>query len=243
MWNWIIGFQRDIYLAFAEHIRAFAEGGSFTAFLAFLPIGIAFGSVHAMTPGHSKALLATYLAGSSAGLWRALLTSMVLALTHVFMSVAIVLLSLPLVNIMFGGSGPGSSPVLENLSRGLLGLIGGWMVWRAFYGHSHSHYDQREGIAVGIMAGLIPCPLTLFIMNFAALHQVVAVGVLFAISMMMGIALTLGAVAVAAVLFRDQIARLLATRPMLLQYTSKSLEALAGIVLVLVAVVELVPSA
>lgn len=237
MWTWIIGFQREIYLAFAEHIRGFAEGGSLVAFLAFLPMGIAFGAVHAMTPGHSKALLATYLAGSSAGVWRALLTSMALSFTHVFISVAIVLLSLPLVDIMFGGSGPGSSPALENLSRGLLGLIGVWMIWRARSRRGHTHHD-REGIAVGVMAGLIPCPLTLFIMNFAVLHQVVFVGVLFAVSMMAGIALTLGTVAVAAVLFRNQIAHLLEARPRLLDYTSKVLKTLAGLVLIVVAILE-----
>ncbi|MBY3093551.1 ABC transporter permease [Rhizobium laguerreae] len=238
MWTWIIGFQREIYLAFADHIRAFAEGGSLAAFLPFLPMGIAFGSVHAITPGHSKALLATYIAGSSAGMWRALLTSMALSFTHVFVSVAIVLFSLPLVNMMFGGSGPGSSPILENLSRGLLGVIGVWMIWRAFSRRSHVHHDG-EGIVVGVMAGLIPCPLTLFIMNFAVLHQVVFVGVLFAVSMMVGIALTLAVVAVAAVLFRSRIARLLEARPTLLDYTSKSLETLAGLVLISVAAIEL----
>lgn len=238
MWAWIIDVQRDIYLAFGEHIRSFAEGGSLVAFLAFLPMGIAFGSVHAMTPGHSKVLLATYLAGSSAGAWRALLTSMVLSLTHVFMSVAIVLLSLPLVNVMFGGRGPGSAPVLENLSRGLLGVIGLWMVWRALSRHGHAHHD-REGIAFGFMAGLIPCPLTLFIMNYAVLHHVVPVGILFAVSMMLGIALTLGAVALASVLFRKQVGHLLERQPRVFGTVSKTLEVLAGLVLVTVAAAEL----
>lgn len=117
MWTWIVEFQRDIYLAFADHIKAFAAGTGWTAFLAFLPMGVVFGAVHAMTPGHSKTVLATYLAGSSSGMWRALLVSLALSFTHVTMSVLIVLLSLPLVSVMFGGSGPGSSPILEMASR------------------------------------------------------------------------------------------------------------------------------
>lgn len=32
MWTWIIGFQREIYLALAEHILGFADGGSLVAF-------------------------------------------------------------------------------------------------------------------------------------------------------------------------------------------------------------------
>lgn len=41
--------ERRIYLAFAEHIKAFALGGSWATLAAFLPMGIAFGAIHAMT--------------------------------------------------------------------------------------------------------------------------------------------------------------------------------------------------
>ena len=139
---------------------------------------------------------------------------------------------------MFGGNGPGSSPVLEDISRGMLGVIGVWMAWRAIArGRSTQH--GREGVAFGFMAGMVPCPLTLFIMSFAVLHQVVTVGVLLAVSMMLGIALSLGAVAVAAVVFRNQAARLLGRCPRLLQLSARSLEAIAGLVLLAVAIVEL----
>lgn len=93
--QWIVEIQRDIYLAFAEHIKAFALGGSWTAFAAFLPMGIVFGAVHAMTPGHSKSVLATYLTGSSEGIGRSLLVSLALSFTHVTLAVLIALLSLP----------------------------------------------------------------------------------------------------------------------------------------------------
>ncbi len=115
----IVDIQRDIYLAFAEHIKTFANGDGWTA---FLPMGIVFGAVHAMTPGHSKAVLATYLTGSSAGMKRGLLVSIALSTTHVTMAVLIAPFSLPLVSVMLGSAG--SAPLLEDLSRGLLGLIG-----------------------------------------------------------------------------------------------------------------------
>ncbi len=142
MWPWIIDVQRDIYLEFGEHIKEYANGSGWSAFLAFLPMGIAFGAVHAMTPGHSKSILATYLAGSSLGMLRGLLVSLALSFTHVMMSVLIALLSLPLVSIMFGGTGAGSSPILENVSRGLLGVIGIWMLWSALLREPHSHGER-----------------------------------------------------------------------------------------------------
>ena len=49
MWQFVIDIQRDIYFGFADHIKAFANGTGWAAFIAFLPMGVAFGAVHAMT--------------------------------------------------------------------------------------------------------------------------------------------------------------------------------------------------
>ncbi|WP_426127683.1 nickel/cobalt transporter [Pararhizobium sp. PWRC1-1] len=236
MWPWIIDVQRDIYLAFGEHIKAFASGSGWGAFLAFLPMSIAFGAVHAMTPGHSKSILATYLAGSSLSMVRGLLVSLALSFTHVAMSVVIAMFSLPLVSIMFGGTGAGSSPILESVSRGLLGVIGIWMLWSALFRGPHG---DQQGIVVGLSAGLIPCPLTLFVMTFAISRGVPEAGIMFAIVMMIGVALTLSSVALAAVFFRQQMVHLFETRPKLISRLTKGLQAASGAVLVLVAVHEL----
>jgi ABC-type nickel/cobalt efflux system permease component RcnA len=178
----IVDVQRDIYLAFAEHIKTFANGGGWTTFLAFVPMGIVSGAVHALTPGHSKAVLATYLTGSSAGMTRGLSVSIALSVTHVTMAVLMALFSLPLVSVMLGSAG--SAPLLEDVSRGLLGAIGVWMLWSALF-RPH-HHGEGESIAVGFMAGLIPCPLTLFVMTFAMTRGVPEAGILFAIVMMTG---------------------------------------------------------
>ncbi|TWA26029.1 ABC-type nickel/cobalt efflux system permease component RcnA [Sinorhizobium medicae] len=232
----IVDIQRDIYLAFAEHIKTFANGGGWTAFLAFLPMGIVFGAVHAMTPGHSKAVLATYLTGASAGMRRGLVVSLALSATHVTMAVVIALFSLPLVSVMLGSAG--SAPLLEDVSRGLLGLIGAWMLWSAFFRPPHVH-GEGEGVAVGFMAGLIPCPLTLFVMTFAMSRGVPEAGIMFALVMMTGVAITLSSVALATVFFRTQIEKLLETRHALLTKVSKAVEAVTGLTLVIIAMREI----
>ena len=232
----VVDIQRDIYLALAQHIKAFAVGGSWGAFLAFLPLGIVFGAVHALTPGHSKSILATYLTGSSAGVGRGLAVSLALSFTHVTMAVVIAWFSLPLVSRMLGSAG--DTPALQNLSRGLLGLIGLWMFWSAIFRPAHTHGD-KEGIAVGLMAGLIPCPLTLFVMTFSMSRAVPVAGLLFAVVMMLGVMITLSVTALIVIVFRQQVARLLAERPKLIAGLSKGIEAVAGLILVAVAVREI----
>lgn len=200
-------------------------------------MGVAFGAVHALTPGHSKSVLATYLTGSSMKAHRALMVSMALSFTHVTMAVLIALLALPLVSHSFVDAG--SAPALPAISRGLLGVIGLWMLWSALFRPAHTH-SGGEGVAVGFMAGLVPCPLTLFVMTFAMLHQVVITGLLFAVSMMIGVCVTLSVVALLSVAFRQQLRFLMSRRPKLLAAVSKSIEAAAGAILVAVAVHEIV---
>ena len=232
MFQTLVEFQRTIYLTLGEQIKLLSAGGGWLAFMAFLPMGILFGAAHALTPGHSKAVLATYLAGSDASVRRGLLVSLTLSFTHVTIAVLIAALSLPLVSIALGSVG--RAPLLEDVSRGLLGLIGVWMIWRAFR-HGH-HHHKHEGEAVGVMAGLIPCPLTLFAMTFAISRGVPVAGILFAITMMVGVALTLSCVAVLSILFRERLVHFFDSRPRLFDIISRTIEGIAGLVLAGVAV-------
>ncbi|MER8719856.1 sulfite exporter TauE/SafE family protein [Mesorhizobium sp. M0999] len=227
----LIEYQRTIYLALAEQIKLLQTGGDWLAFMAFVPMGIVFGAAHALTPGHSKAVLATYLAGSDATVSRGLLVSLTLSFTHITIAVLIAVLSLPLVSIALGSVG--RAPFLEDISRGLLGLIGIWMLWRAIrQGHHHDH----EAEIVGVMAGLIPCPLTLFVMTFAISRGVPAAGILFAITMMLGVALTLSCVAILSILFRQRLMNFLDGRPRVFEAISRAAEGVAGLLLTGVAV-------
>ncbi|MES0015596.1 sulfite exporter TauE/SafE family protein [Mesorhizobium sp. M0036] len=227
----LVEYQRTIYLALAEQIKLLQTGGDWLAFMAFLPMGVVFGAAHALTPGHSKAVLATYLAGSDASVSRGLLVSLALSFTHITIAVLIAVLSLPLVSIALGSVG--RAPLLEDISRGLLGLIGIWMLWRAV---RHGHHHHHEGKVVGVMAGLIPCPLTLFVMTFAISRGVPGAGILFAITMMLGVALTLSCVAILSVLFRQRLMRFFDRSPRVFEAISRGVEGLAGLLLAGVAV-------
>jgi ABC-type nickel/cobalt efflux system permease component RcnA len=60
-------------------------------------------------------------------------------------------------------------------------------------------------------------------------------GLAFAAMMMLGVATTLSTVALATVFFRQALAALIASRPMLLDGVSRVIEGLAGLILVLIA--------
>jgi ABC-type nickel/cobalt efflux system permease component RcnA len=64
MLGFIVDIQRDIRGALSDDIAAFAASGDWSSLLAVLPLGTVFGAAHALTPGHSKSVLAAYVAGS-----------------------------------------------------------------------------------------------------------------------------------------------------------------------------------
>src|SRR3954465_2893683 len=141
--NALVEAQRWIYASLTATLSAFASTRDWGALAAVLPLGTAFGAVHALTPGHGKTVLASYLVGSRLAAVRSLAVAGVLALTHVGSAVILALAASSLVTRTLGGVG--RAPLLENLSRGLLAAIGAWLLWRAWRGRAHL---RGEGLMV-----------------------------------------------------------------------------------------------
>ena len=228
--------QRWIYGTLTGGITEFADTRNWATLAAVFPLGIVFGAIHALTPGHGKSVLASYVVGSRIAVLRSLGVASVLALTHVGSAVILALLAAPLVSRTLGG-GVGRAPVLEMLSWGLLTVIGLWFLIRALGGRPHAHH---EGVVVGIVAGLIPCPLTLFVMVYALSHAVPAAGLTFAAAMLIGIAFTLSTVALAVILAREGVVYLLDHYGGSIARISRMLDLASGLLLIAIGFVELV---
>jgi ABC-type nickel/cobalt efflux system permease component RcnA len=236
MMHWLGEVQRAIYGSVGGYLAAFASSQDWVALLTILPLGIVFGAVHALTPGHSKTLLASYLIGSRLSLLRGFAVSSVLASTHVMSSVLIALFAVHLLTRTLGGAG--RAPLAEDISRGLLVLIGAWFVFRALRGQAH--HPKQEGITVGFIAGLVPCPLTLFVMVTALARGVPTAGLMFAASMFLGIALTLGLVAAFAIFGRNIATTLMIRHGASIVFVARVLDGLAGVLLVGLGLRELI---
>lgn len=234
MFGDIVALQRWIYGALTADLDLFAADRSWLTLMAMLPAGVVFGAVHAMTPGHGKSILASYLLGSRLAALRAFLVAAVLAVTHVGTAVLIAVLALPLVRRTLVGAG--EAPAAEYLSRGLLIAIGLWLILRAWRGRSHLH---GEGLAVGFVAGLVPCPLTLIVMFYALGRGVPEAGLTFAAAMAVGVLATLASVALVTILARGWAVRLMERFGASAQTLGRVLDAVAGCLVIMLAGREL----
>lgn len=234
MLAFLVEVQRTIHASLSADIAAFATDRNWAALLAVLPVGVLFGAAHALTPGHSKALLATYVAGSGAGAAKAFLTALTLAVTHIASAVIIASAANWLVSRSLTSAG--QTPALELASRLLLVGIGLWLVARAVWRRPHM---PGEGLAVGFMAGLVPCPLTLFLMFYATSKGVPEAGLTFAMAMLLGVGSVLVVVALLSALARRHVAALTSRHGVTLGQASRMIDIGAGLLLVTLALVEL----
>jgi nickel/cobalt transporter (NicO) family protein len=234
-WGWLVAVQRAISAELALLLRTFAETQDWAMLAGYLPLAIAFGAAHALTPGHSKTVLALFVAGSGANIARGIGTATILSATHIAISVLVVVLALPVVSLAFGEVG--RARILEDVSRGLLGIVGLWLLVAAMRGQSVR--EHHEGAAFGVVAGLIPCPLTLFVMTLASARGVPEAGLAFAAMMLIGVAAVLTSVAALAVAARAAFGQLVARSAPALVSLSRVVLGSTGAVLVLIALQQL----
>jgi ABC-type nickel/cobalt efflux system permease component RcnA len=232
--EFLVGLQSGIHTSLSDDIAAFALTRDWLALLAVLPLGMLFGSIHALTPGHSKAVLATYIVGSGMSPWKAMGTAFALSVTHIGSAVLLALVGSALVTRTIVGAG--QAPALEMASRLLLVAIGLWLVASAIWHRPHLH---GEGVAAGFFAGLVPCPLTLFIMVFAVSHGVPEAGLVFAVAMLVGVGGILVIVALVSAFASHAILKMLDLHGQSVQRFARMLHILAGLTLVALAATEL----
>jgi len=232
--GWLVALQATIHGAVADHIQAFAGSGDWLTLLAVLPIGMLFGAAHGLTPGHNKMVLASYVVGDSVPALRASLIALVLTAVHIGSAVVIATGASFLVSRTITSAG--QAPLLETVSRILLVVIGLWLVLRAVLGRPHAH---GEGLGFAVVAGLIPCPLTLFVMVLAMSQGVPEAGLVFAIAMLAGVGLVLIMVALVASFGGQILARSLARHGTSTARAARVLEGMAGVTLIAIALVAL----
>jgi nickel/cobalt transporter (NicO) family protein len=188
--------------------------------LGSLVVALFWGTVHALSPGHGKAIITAYLVGQRGTPRHAALLGLIVTVTHTIGVFTLGLVTLLLSQFVV----PDDLYPWLNFGSGLLVVGIGASVLRARWrhrqahrhGHDHHHHHDhghddlspRSLLAVGISGGLIPCPSALVVLLAAiSLHRI-AFGLLLIVAFSMGLALTITGIGLVAVLAKRAFARL-----------------------------------
>jgi nickel/cobalt exporter len=196
--------QRWLYESATSGLKVIAGGNSDpVAFAAALAFAAIFGFVHALMPGHGKLALVSYYLGRPSRMLGGVVTSAILILTHVGSAVVIVLAGFAVLRHTLGGVG--RAPAFELASSLLVIVIGTWLLVRALrHSHDHQSLDSR---ALAFATGLVPCPLTTFIMVYASTRGILGAGLLLTGAMAFGMIATILLFVMVTILLRERMMR------------------------------------
>lgn len=223
----IIALQRWLYGGMASGLSDVAQG-SFWAIAVAMGAAVLFGAVHALMPGHGKTVLFSYHLGQPGSLLAGIVNGAILALTHVGLAIVLVLAGFAVISRLFAVGG--RTPQFELASGVLIVLIGAFLLWRSAANHEQAH--NAGGRTLAFVTGLIPCPLTTFILSYALARGLLAAGLAVTAAMAAGMIVTIASVAVIATLFRERLLKFLARTEGLRAGLGRVLE-VGGAVLVL----------
>jgi nickel/cobalt exporter len=201
----LVTLQHWLYGGMAAGLGQVAGGDPWAIFIA-MAAAVLFGAIHALMPGHGKSVLVSYHLGQPARLREGLTNGAILALTHVGLAVVLVLVGFTVISRAFALGG--RTPQFEVASGVLIALLGAFLLWRAF--RTDHHASNRDGRTLAFVTGMIPCPLTTFVMSYALARGLLAAGLTVIAAMTIGMIATIGGIALAAAFARDRMVGLLA---------------------------------
>ena len=190
---------------------AFADAAAGRGVLVFLLLAaFGWGALHALSPGHGKAMVAAYLVGTRGTPRDAVALGGIVTVTHTIGVFALGLVTLALSAYVL----PEQLYPWLNLASGLLVVLVGVAVLRsrvrARHHHDHHHHHRqhhdhddapsRRGLlAMGASAGLIPCPSALVVLLAAIAQAQIALGLALIVAFSLGLATTLTVLGLAVV--------------------------------------------
>jgi nickel/cobalt exporter len=118
--------------------------------IVYFPAAVALGALHALEPGHAKALTAAYLIGIKGTKRDSVILGLSVAATHSLVVIGISALGLWLGNEAFTGQ---ATEWLERGSGIVAIAIGSWMLWRRLAlqrkDHDHHHHAPEPVLVAG----------------------------------------------------------------------------------------------
>lgn len=177
----------------SAHFKSLDEGGLLPVVFV-LGISFAYGVLHAIGPGHGKALVAGYFLANGGKKRDALKLGFLIALVHALSAliltiVAYYILEKTASKILreMGGS-------MAQVTGGLIVLMGIWLMYEIWSSKSNMEAQgskKVQSLGVVLLAGIIPCPGVMTIAFFAITIGHIVLGVFAALCMSIGMGVTI----------------------------------------------------
>jgi len=201
-------WQHQLNQKMATIARQAKETGSLKPFFLLFVVAFSYGVLHAAGPGHGKAVAASFIISHKGKVIESLLFGNMIAFFHGFSGILLVLIVYFVLNSSVSRTLLDVSRITQIISYSLILLLGAVLLTKSIYSWCRRTIVERRypdgytrgrkigSLATAFVVGMIPCPGVVLVMLFSVSMDMIGLGFLLALSMTLGMAVTISAVVV-----------------------------------------------
>jgi len=223
--SWFAPLQRELKERLSQYVKALKDSTSLGALFWFIFFSFAYGVIHAVGPGHGKAVASFYFLSRKGTLAQGLAMGFIMGFLHAISASAVVLVVYFALSRSVMSRFEAAGRVIEAVSFLLVALIGLFLTAKTAYAlirrkplpvHEHAHGESPQGrgfLLVALVTGMVPCPGAAIILLFTLALKAPMLGLASVGAMATGMGLTISVAAILTVYFRKTVLAAASTRP------------------------------
>ena len=193
--QWLIALQYEINSYISSTIRSLNDENSFSVSLLILGIAFLYGLVHAIGPGHGKALVALYFTSNKSNYKKAFKMGYLISIIHAISALIFTFSIFFIIKRMFRQNFNELSHITMLISAVMIMLVGLYLIYEAYKDKGKIEKKlktkNKNELAVAFSAGVVPCPGVMTIVLFNIVLGNYILGIMSAIAMSIGMGLTI----------------------------------------------------
>ncbi|MCD6172622.1 MAG: high frequency lysogenization protein HflD [Sulfurimonas sp.] len=231
----LIQWQYQLNSFISTNIRSLNDENSLSTSFLILGIAFTYGLVHAIGPGHGKALVALYFTSNKSDYKKAFKMGYMIAIIHALSALIFTFGIFLILKTMFRKNFNEFSEMAMQISAVMIIGVGIYLIYEAFSGRKHKEKHLKKSskseVAVAFSAGIVPCPGVMTIVLFCVVLGQYTLGILSAIAMSIGMGLTISVAGILSIAFGRKTNGLLNKKAYILEMIGGFLVLSLGIIL------------
>ena len=206
----IVEYQFELNRFVSTNLRSLNEEFSYSVIFMILGVSFLYGLIHALGPGHGKALVSFYFLNKDDNSKKeAFKMGYMISVVHAISALIITFVIYFLLDVIFSRTFRDVSHITTNISAIMIITVGLYLMYEAIKHAREKEKDvkieNKSKYMVALGAGIIPCPGVMTIVLFSISQGHILLGVSSAIVMSIGMGFTISVAGMLAVIFKDKI--------------------------------------
>ncbi len=196
--HYLTKYQQEFQSIIASNFREIKDENSLLSIITILGISFIYGIIHAVGPGHGKALVTGYFLGNNHSYKKAFKMGYMISFIHATSALSITFFVYYLLTVIFSKTFYDISIYMTKASGILIIAIGIYLFFEHHKQQDIKEVSNKSDFAIAFGAGIVPCPGVMTVVLFSIMMGKVFVGIIAALLMSIGMGLTISLSAILA---------------------------------------------